>query len=59
MTMYGGVDVQSHLFLFSSLDGSEWYVSRPARFTPVEEAPVTLWVGGWVGLSRYGHCGAE
>jgi hypothetical protein len=26
-------------FLTSALDGSEWYVSRPCRFTPRERAP--------------------
>jgi hypothetical protein len=26
-----------------------WAASRPARFTPVERAPDTHWIGGWVG----------
>jgi hypothetical protein len=37
--------VQLHSFLTSALDGGEWSVSRPGRFTPEE-----LWLtGGWVG----------
>jgi hypothetical protein len=27
----------------------EWSASRPGRFTPRERAPVTHWIGGWVG----------
>jgi hypothetical protein len=30
----GGVDVYIHIFLTSALDGGEWSVSRPVRFTP-------------------------
>jgi hypothetical protein len=33
----------------SVLDGGEWSVSRPGRFTPGERAPDTHWIGGWVG----------
>jgi hypothetical protein len=33
----------------SALDGGEWSVSRPSRFTPRERAPGTHWVRGWVG----------
>jgi hypothetical protein len=32
-----------------TLDGVEWSASRPGRFTPRERAPVTHWIGGWVG----------
>jgi hypothetical protein len=35
--------------LTSDLDGGEWSASRPGRFTPREIAPVTHWIGGWVG----------
>jgi hypothetical protein len=35
--------------LTSALDGDEWSVSRPGRFTPRERAPSTHWIGGWVG----------
>jgi hypothetical protein len=35
--------------LTSALDGDEWPVSRPGRFTPMESAPGTNWMGGWVG----------
>jgi len=33
----------------SALDGSEWSVSRPGRFTPEERSAGTRWRGGWVG----------
>jgi hypothetical protein len=35
--------------LTSVLGGSERSASRPGRFTSRERAPVTHWVGGWVG----------
>jgi hypothetical protein len=35
--------------LTSALDGGEWSASRPGRFTPVEIAPGSHWIGGWVG----------
>jgi hypothetical protein len=44
MKMYGGVDVQFHVFLTMALVGGEWSASRPGRFTPG-----THWIGGWVG----------
>jgi hypothetical protein len=37
-----------HIFLTLALVGGEWSASRPGRFTPVEEAPGTHWIGGWV-----------
>jgi hypothetical protein len=49
MKMYGGVDVEIHIFLTSALVGGEWSASRPARFTPVKRAPGTHWIGCWVG----------
>jgi hypothetical protein len=48
MKMYGGVDVQTHVFLTSALDGGEWSASRPALLTPGERAHGTLWIGSWV-----------
>jgi hypothetical protein len=48
MTVYGGVDVQIHIFLFSALVGGEWSASRPGRFIPGERAPGSHWIGGWV-----------
>jgi hypothetical protein len=33
----------------SALDGDEWSASRPGRFTPIERASGTHWIGGWVG----------
>jgi hypothetical protein len=42
MKVYGGVDVQSHIFLVSALVGGEWPASRPSRFTPGEKPPVPI-----------------
>jgi hypothetical protein len=36
-------------FLTSALVRGEWSASRLSRFTPVERAPGTHWMGGWVG----------
>jgi hypothetical protein len=47
--MYGGVDVQIHVFLISAQVGGEWSASRLDHFIPGERAPVTHWIGGWVG----------
>jgi len=33
------------------LDGGEWLVSRPGRFTPWVKAPGSEWAGGWMGLT--------
>jgi hypothetical protein len=35
--------------LTSALYEGEWSASRRGRFTPRERAPVTHWIGGWVG----------
>jgi hypothetical protein len=35
--------------LTSALIVDEWSTSRSGRFTPRERAPVTHWIGGWVG----------
>jgi hypothetical protein len=37
MKVYGGVDVQIHIFLTSALVGDEWSASRPGSFTPGKE----------------------
>jgi hypothetical protein len=50
MKVYGGVDVQIHIFLTSALVGGEWSTSCPGRFTTRERAPGTNWIGGWVDL---------
>jgi hypothetical protein len=47
MKAYGGVDVEIHIFLTSTLAG-EWSASRPDRFTLWEKATGTHWIGGWV-----------
>jgi hypothetical protein len=40
MKAYGGMDVKTHIFLFSALVGGEWSPSRLGRFTPG-----TNWIG--------------
>jgi hypothetical protein len=42
MKMYGGVDVQIHVFLTLALVGGEW-----SALPPGERAPGTHWIGGW------------
>jgi hypothetical protein len=49
MKTYGGVDLEIHVFSTSALAGGEWSASRPGRYTPVERARCTHWIGGWVG----------
>jgi hypothetical protein len=36
-------------FLTLALDGCEWATSHPSHFTLRERAPITHWIGGWVG----------
>jgi hypothetical protein len=48
MKVYGGVDVQIHIFLTSALAGGEWSSSRPGRFIPGERVSSTHWIGGWL-----------
>jgi hypothetical protein len=50
MKVYGGVDVQIHIFLTLALAGGEWSASHPAHFTPRERTPSTHCIGGWVNL---------
>jgi hypothetical protein len=60
MKAYGGVNVESHIFLISTLVGGEWPASRPGRFTPGESATGTHFIGCWGGpQSRFGRRGAE
>jgi len=56
MQMYGGVELQVHAFLTSSLDGSEWSVSLPDRSTSEERAMAWM-LGGPQGAS--GRSGEE
>jgi hypothetical protein len=37
------------VFLTSALVGDEWLASRLSRFNPLDKAPGTHWIGGWVG----------
>jgi hypothetical protein len=47
LMMYGGVEVQIHIFLTSALVCDEWSASRPGRFSLGERAPPgTHWIGG-------------
>jgi hypothetical protein len=49
MKTYEGLDVYIHTFYTPTLVGGERSTSRPGRFTSVEKAPGTHWIGGWVG----------
>jgi hypothetical protein len=42
MKTYGGLDIEIDVFLISALVGGERSVSRPGRFTPVEDFPVPI-----------------
>jgi hypothetical protein len=60
MKAYGGVAVQIHIFLTSTLVGGEWSASRPGHFIPGVRAPGTHWIGGLGGpQSRSGSRGEE
>jgi len=45
---WGSVGIALLIFT-SALDGGEWSASRPVRCIPRDRAPVTHWIGGWVG----------
>jgi hypothetical protein len=47
--MYGGADIQIHVFLTLALAESEWSASRHGRFIHGGKSPSTNWIGGWVG----------
>jgi hypothetical protein len=49
MKAFGVVDAYINIFLTSALVAGEWSASRSGRFTPVESASGTHWIGGWVG----------
>jgi hypothetical protein len=42
MKTYGGMDVQTRVFLTLALVGGEWPASRTVRFTPGEIVPVPI-----------------
>jgi hypothetical protein len=42
MKTYGGVESVAPPFFTSVLDGDEWSVSRPVRFTQVEIVPAKI-----------------
>jgi hypothetical protein len=48
MKAYGGVDVEIHICLASTLVGDECSASRPGRFITGERGPGTHWIGGRV-----------
>jgi hypothetical protein len=50
MKVYGGVELQIHIFLTSALVGAEWSASRLGRFTPATHC-VGSWVGSRIGLN--------
>jgi hypothetical protein len=43
MKVYGGVDVQIHIFLPSALDWGEWSVHAPEVLPPGKEPQVHIW----------------
>jgi hypothetical protein len=48
MKVYGGVNVQIHIFLTSALIRGEWSASLPDCFTTGERAPGTHLIPGWM-----------
>jgi hypothetical protein len=48
MKVYGRMDLYTHIFLVSALDGGELSGSRFGRFTPGERGCGAHWIGGWV-----------
>jgi hypothetical protein len=46
MKTYGGMGVEIHVFLTSTLVGGEWSASRPGRFTRGKIVPGDHWIGG-------------
>lgn len=50
MKTYGGMEVQFHAFLTSTLDRVEWPASRSSRLVAVKITQCVCWIRGWVGL---------
>lgn len=50
--------VQFHSFLISTVDGSEWQISRPGRFNPITTTPSNP-LNRWLVGPRAGHDGFE
>jgi hypothetical protein len=48
MKAYWTLDGQRYVFLFSALDGGEWFVLLHDLYTLGERARSTFWTGGWV-----------
>ena len=57
MQAQGRVALQHHLFLTSTLGGSEWSSSHSSHFTHKEGVLYTLWIVGWGSLSTWYHDG--
>jgi hypothetical protein len=51
MKTYGRVEVYTHGFVTSALEGGECLALRPDYFTPGKRAPGTHWIVGWMGPS--------
>jgi len=45
------MEVLTHAFLTSALDGGGWSTSRSGHFILGEGTFSTRWIGGWVGIS--------
>jgi hypothetical protein len=45
MKVYGGINIQIHIFLTLVLAAGEWLASRPGHFTHRERAPGAHWIG--------------
>jgi hypothetical protein len=58
VSVYGGVDVQIHIFLTSALAGGEWSASRTGRYNPGERAPLLDRILGEP-QTQCGRCGGE
>jgi hypothetical protein len=55
MKEYGGMDALLHTLLASALDkGTQ--INTPGRFTGLERATDTHWLGGWPGLEAELDC---
>jgi hypothetical protein len=50
MKMYGGVDINLHIFITLALDGGKWSASHASHLNPWKIVPSTNFIGGWMGL---------